>query len=59
MVRRKCSKIINQEDSVLNDTNNDIKKLFIYMKRKCGDYLYRANLIWENLINSKQYEADK
>jgi hypothetical protein len=29
------------------------------MKRKCGDYLYKANLIWENLINSKQHDADK
>jgi hypothetical protein len=29
------------------------------MKRRCGDYLYRANLVCENLINSKKYDADK
>jgi hypothetical protein len=28
------------------------------MKRKCGDYVYRANLVWENLINTKSKDAD-
>jgi hypothetical protein len=52
-------KWINEEDKVLDETNNDIKKLYTFMKRKCGDYLYKVNLIWENLINSKQHDADK
>jgi hypothetical protein len=52
-------KMINQEDKILNNTNDDNKKLFTYMKRKCGGYLYKANMIWEILINSKQHDADK
>jgi hypothetical protein len=38
-------KWINEEDKVLNETNNDIKKLYTFIKRKFGDYLYKANLI--------------
>jgi hypothetical protein len=52
-------KMLAQEDKILNETNDEIRKFYIYMKRKCGDYLYRANLMWENLINSKQHDAEK
>jgi predicted metal-dependent hydrolase len=50
---------IREEDSILKETNNEMRGLFNLMKRKCGDYLYRANLIWENLVNSKHHVADK
>jgi hypothetical protein len=52
-------KILTQDYKILNDTNDEIRKLYTNMKRKRGDYLYRANLMRENLINSKQHDADK
>jgi predicted metal-dependent hydrolase len=52
-------KRIDEKDEILEGTNDNIKGLFNLMKRKCGDYLYKANLIWENLIDSKQHDADK
>jgi hypothetical protein len=35
-------------EEMLKDTNENIRILFPYMKRSCGDYLYKANLIWDN-----------
>jgi hypothetical protein len=49
---------IKEEDIILKETNDDIRNLFYLMKRKCGDYVYRANLIWENLVNTKASNAD-
>jgi hypothetical protein len=51
-------KWIKEEDSILKETNDEIRNLFYLMKRKCGDYLYRANLVWENLVNSKVRDID-
>jgi hypothetical protein len=53
------NKVSEIDKEILNDTNENIKELYSFMKRSCGDYLYKANLIWENLINSKQRDAHK
>jgi hypothetical protein len=50
---------LEQQDEILEECNNEVKELFYIMKRKCSDYLYKANLMWESLIDSKQKDADK
>jgi hypothetical protein len=50
--------LIKEEDAILKDTNEEIRNLFYLMKRKCGDYLYRANLVWESLVNSRTQNTD-
>jgi phenylalanyl-tRNA synthetase alpha subunit len=50
------NELANEE--IFADIHEDIKWLFSHMKRICDDYLYKANVIRENLINSKHQNHD-
>jgi uncharacterized protein (UPF0335 family) len=46
------------EEEEFKDLEDDIKNSYSEMKRICGDYQYKVNRIWKNLINSKHQDHD-